>query len=516
MLETLDYLVLGGYFLLIGLIAYWAQNRDQSTKEYFLGGRNIPWVLAGLSIVATEASALTFIGAPVQSLKGDWTYIQLALGSIIGKIVVSFVLIPAYYRADVDSVYAYLGRRFGLMTQHAASILFFIGRSLGSGVRLFGAAIALVVVVNIDFGLAIALIASVAVIYTGIGGIRSVIYTDSLQGFLLVGGGLAALIHLWMELDLSPFEFYGSLADAKDSVDAPKMRILDLDLDLGSSKTIWAGLFGVTFLTMATHGTDQDMVQRVLTCSDQNKGRKSMWFSAALNIPIVFLFLSIGSALWMYWGGDEGTARVAGEIAQGMGEEKARYDYVFPYYVMQIMPAGIKGFIVAAIFAASMSSLDSAISSLATTAVTCWWRPIFRPGKPDKYYRNAGRVFTVLFGIILVGIAIWAWKSESSGGANQGFGVLILGLKVLTWIFPPLLGIFLLGVLTKRGSDVGNLIALFIGIGTLLVVAFWEDIFGGTPPFSWAWNSPIACILCFGIAALFPADQNRKPMEAVN
>lgn len=258
MLGGLDYLVLTSYLTLVCGIGLWASRGQRTTEDYFLGSRRIPWWAAGLSIIATETSALTFIGAPTQSLRGDWGYLQLAFGSVLARFVVAGVLIGAYYRARVFTVYGYLEQRFGVLSRNLASLLFFVGRSLGSGVRLYGAAIALVVVADMSFPLAIALIASVAVVYTIAGGIKSVIWTDMMQGILLVGGGLFALAYLLSAVGLA--EFWSALSEAQVSSGGgephSKLRVLNFSLSPRESYTLLAGLVGSAFLTMATHGTD--------------------------------------------------------------------------------------------------------------------------------------------------------------------------------------------------------------------------------------------------------------------
>ncbi|MEZ6194954.1 MAG: sodium:solute symporter [Planctomycetota bacterium] len=503
-LSPLDWTVLGVYLVVVAAIGLRAARGQKGTEDFFLGGHRIPWWAAGLSIIATETSALTFIGAPVQSLKGDWTYLQLALGSVAARFLVAGLLIGAYYRARVVTVYDFLHDRFGVLSRGAASLLFFVGRSLGSGVRLYGAAIALVVVTGIDFPLAILLITAVAVAYTVLGGIRSVIWTDIVQGAVLVGGALLALGFLVSEIGVG--EGFRTLSEAVTPNGGAKLRVFDFSMNPRDAYTFWAGLIGITFLTMATHGTDQDMVQRALTCRGEAGGRRSMWLSAALAFPIVVIFLAIGSALWLHFGGEAGVAAEAEALARRAGESNPQkgYDYVFPAYVMESLPAGVRGLIVAAIFAAAMSSLDSAIAALSATAVNSVWRPYFAPRADEAAALRASRVLAVVFGLVLTGIAVLVWRGESAGSAREGFGVLMLGLKVLTWIFPPLLGVFLVGVLTRRGRDGGNVLALAVGIGLLLVVEFWSDLFGTPAPFAWTWNSLIGCAATFAVATLFP------------
>ncbi|MCA9319684.1 MAG: hypothetical protein KDB53_03065, partial [Planctomycetes bacterium] len=437
------------------------------------------------------------------SLQGDWGYLQTNFGSILARFLVAGLLIGIYYRARVFTVYDWLEQRFGKRTRMTATGLFLVGRSLGSGVRLYGAAIALWVVTEgqLGFDLAILLIACAAVIYTIVGGIRAVIWTDVLQGFLLAAGGVAAAIVLFQDIDMSVVDAWQKLSDSG------KTRVFNWSLDPRDAYTIWAGVIGTCFLTLSTHGTDQDMVQRMLTCKDEKAGKRSVYVSAALVFPVAVLFLTVGSLLWLKFG-EEGSQALAAKIAERAGEPVAKkgFDYLFCWVAVHDFPAGVKGLIVAGVFAAAMSSLDSAISALSSTAVKNVWMPHVAPGRSDAYYLKASRWFTISFGLVLAGIAYLVWSTKSAGSAKEGFGILMLGLKVLTWIFPPLLGVFLVGALTRRGSDSGNIVALAGGVGLLLAVEFMDN-----PPWVWAWNPVIGFAVTFALASLFPPPREAQP-----
>ncbi len=505
MLSSFDYVVLASYLVLIAAIGLWAGRGQRSTRDYFLGGRAIPWWAAGISILATETSVLTFIGVPTQSLRGDWTYLQLALGSALARLVVAWVLIPAYYKAEVVTVYDYLAQRFGALSRNVASGLFLIGRLLGSGVRLYGAAIALVLVTDLGFPTAIAAIAIVAAAYTLLGGLRSVVWTDVLQGAMLVGGAALALIFMFRDSGQSVSGVFAQLSAAGTAAGGSKLALWNFSLDPKVSYTLFAGLLGSGLLTMSTHGTDQDMIQRALACRGTRDGRRSLILSSLLVIPVAALFLAVGSMLWIQMGGDAGAAATAERLAaaEGLTSAGRAYDFLFPFYVIQTLPAGVRGLIIAAIFATAMSSLDSAISALSTTAVRSIWQPYILPGRRDSHYLKAARAFAFVFALLLVAVAVLVWKYEGSGDIRSGFGILTLGLKVLTWIFPPLLGVFLVGVLTRRGSDRGNVFAIAIGIALLLVFELWPRLFGSETPIAWIWNPVIGTAVTFALAAAF-------------
>lgn len=504
-MHALDLFVLGGYLAVVAAVGLRAGRRTTTADDYALAGRALPAWAVGLSIVATETSALTFIGAPIQSLRGDWTYAQLALGSALGRLLVGSLLIAAYYRAGVVTVYDFLGTRFGALSQTAATLLFTVGRLLASGVRLYGGAIALVVVADIPFPLAIVLIAGVAVAYTMLGGLRSVVWTDVLQGLLLGGGALIALFTLFRGLDQPLAEVLSTL-QAGDGTS--KLRFFDFTPTLQIAYTFWAGLIGSTVLTLSTHGTDQDMIQRALACEDAAAARRSLALSAALSVPITFLFLAVGSLLWLTFGGDAGAAAKAAEIAQqqGFATEARGFDFLFPVYILESLPVGLRGLILAALFATAMSSLDSAVSALASTTTHSLVRPWHqRRGRvlSDASFVRWARGLAPGFGLLLVLIALVVWLSEGAGDAQSGFGVLALGLKVLTWIFPPLLGVFLVGTLSRRGSDRGNLVALAVGIGSLLIIEAWPALFGGAAPIAWTWNPVVGSLLSSSVALCF-------------
>lgn len=490
---------------MVATVGLLAGRGQRTTRDYFLGAKSIPWWAAGISILATETSTLTFVGAPVQSIRGDWTYVQLTIGSALGRLVVAGLLIGAYYRADVTTVYGYLAERFGPWSRNLSTLLFIVGRLLGSGVRLYASAIALVVVTGIGFPLAILLICAVAVAYTLLGGLKSIVWTDVLQGSLLIGGSLLALFHLARHepgLGASLAE----LTAATTPAGHPKLRWLDLSLDPRTAYTLFAGLIGSAFLTMSTHGTDQDMIQRALACREARDGRRSMWLSALLTVPVTVAFLAIGSLLWVQLGGDAGAEELAHSLAasNGFADPARGYEFLFPFYVVQNFPPLVRALILAALLATAMASLDSAIGALATTAVENIWRPYVRRHRSEQHYLAAARWLTLLFGVALVAVALVVWLREGSGGEREGFGVLMLGLKVLSWIFPPLLGVFLVGVLTRRGNDLGNVVAISTGVGSLLFVESWPMLFGVPPPLAWTWNPVLGCAITFGLAWAFP------------
>ncbi len=503
MLTLLDHAVLLAYLAVVAAVGLFASRGQRDGEDYLLASRRIPWWAVGISIVATETSALTFLGAPIQSLRGDWTYLQLTVGSAIGRLGVAFLLLGLYYRAEVVTVYDWLGLRFGPLTRNLSTGLFFVGRLLGSGVRLYGGAIALVVVAGMPFPIAIFAIAGVAVLYTLMGGLRSVIWTDAVQGVLLLLGVVLAIV--WLSRGEGLFALLDAAADVTVSADgATKTRLINPTLNPAVAYTLFAGVIGSAVLTLSTHGTDQDLVQRTLACTDVKEARRGMVLSAVIIVPLTLLFLIAGTLLWTHYGGDEGAARAAALIAteHGLANGAQGYDFLFARTLVDLLPAGLRGLVLAAVLATAMSSLDSAMAALSSTAVTAR-----RPAGAkidDALALATGRRYALFFGAILVAVALVVWQREAGGSSAEGFGILRLGLQVLSWIFPPLLGVVLVGALTNhRGSDRGNLLALSVSIGTLLLIEMLPGWTGQPTPFAWTWNPIIGCSMSAAIASCF-------------
>ena len=294
-IHRIDIFVIVAYFLFIILLGSFYGRKEKNLNDYFLGGRKIKWFFILLSIVATEASALTFIGAPAFAYSKDWTYIQLVIGTILGRFILARVFIKAFYHSKVYTVYQYLGGRFGDASKNAGAILFFITRCLASGVRLFGASILLSVAIGFYPLTSIIIIASIATIYTIVGGIKAVIYTDACQAIIMFGGAVIALCFIYRDI---PQSWQGIMST---TCDLSKFKAFDFSFSYKNAYTIWTGIIGSTFFTLATHGTDQDLVQRMLTAKDAKQSKKALILSGFVDIPIVILFLSIGTSLFAFY-----------------------------------------------------------------------------------------------------------------------------------------------------------------------------------------------------------------------
>jgi len=294
-----DWIVIGVYFAVVLGIAFRVSPGQRTTRDYFLGGKSVPWWAATLSIIATETSAVTYIGTPAKAYAGNWSFLQMVLGFACGRLFLAFFFVPAFHRHEIITVYGYLERRFGDATRIVAASLFLVGRILGSGVRLFAGCLALAAATGLSLEYSVLVMGAVGTIYTLAGGIRAVIWTDVLLGITFMAG--AALAAAWLVSGLG-----GLSAVLENPQLASKTRVFDFTWDLASDSSFLAGLAGGFALTLATHGTDQDIAQRILTCRDSKGGMLSILGSAVIIVPLMALFLAVGTLLRLFYAGRGG------------------------------------------------------------------------------------------------------------------------------------------------------------------------------------------------------------------
>jgi SSS family transporter len=448
-LSALDWFVIAAYLAATIGMGLWISRKQDDLDDYFLGGRGIPWWAALLSMVATEISAATFLGAPEQGYTRDMTYLQFSIGTVAARFVLATVFIAAFYRFRVYTVYGYLTNRFGPPTHTTTAGVFLVGRLFASGARLFIAAIAINVATGLDMRTSIVILGVVAVAYTWFGGIKAVIWTDVMQAVVLLGGGIIAVFSLLGQIDLSFGEIVQYLSDHD------KFRLLDTSWRTADGELaalfnpyhILPAVLGGFFLTMATHGTDHDMVQRLLTCSSSKEGQRSLWLSGFVTVVVVVLFISVGQLLFVYVnhlpGGDP--MRV---IADGL-KASHQNGHFFLHYIVEVLPAGLTGLVLAAVFAAAMSSLDSALSAMSATFVTDFYQPYLRPGAATTHYMKVSRLSTGFIGVLLVFVALLVVDYYED---NPGTDLLTISLGVMTFFYGALLGIFSVGLLTRAGA----------------------------------------------------------------
>ena len=465
-LSGIDFLILILYFCSLATVGYLFGRRERDTEDFFLGGRRIPWLAVCFSILATELSALTFIGVPADSFRADHAYLQFAFGSLLGRLGIALLFMPAFYGGRVTTVYEYLVQRFGAGTRNTATLFFFVTRLLASGVRLFGASIAVAVVTGWPIVICIGIMAVVAMVYTGLGGIKAVVWTDVLQITVFLGGAIVAAIYLLTRI---PGGWQGVV-----SVAGPlgKLRVFDLSITLSNPRILLVGLVNGCFGTFAALGADQDLAQRMLTTKKAREAQKSIILTGILDFPLVMLFLSIGSLLFVFYHFFPDP------------NIPAQTDRIFPYFIMTQLPTGLRGLLIAGVLAAAMSSTDSALGALSSSAVVDIYKPYIRKKATEKHYLRVSRWFVVFFGAILVAIAVASRNVE---------GVLWLGLKIGSFTYGALLGIFLLGTLVKRGSNLGNIIAMFTSVPVTLTIYLLEPQLH----VSWPWIVVIGALWTF-------------------
>lgn len=490
-----DWAVMGAYGALVLIIGWRVGRGHQSADELFLGGRRIPAWAAFCSMVATELSAATFIGVPHSGYLGAWFYLQFAFGSLLARIVLAGTFLALYYRMQVVTVYGFLMQRFGRGAELCASWFFLVGRLFASGTRLFIGALAFAVVTGLSTEWSIILAGLIASIYTISGGIRAVIWTDTLQGAVFIVAAVSALAMLAIKSDGGlPGIFEAGQAAGKTGI----FHFPGLDLSgwLQSSNTFWIALLGGFFLTMATHGTDQDMVQRLLTTKSSRKGGWALVSSGLANFPLVLLFLFLGLGLWHFYRDWQGPYSIDD------------HERIFPLFVFHEMPAGLRGLIFAGLFAAAMSSMDSSLNSLATT-----WMVDIRGGRGDARSRVAGtRRATLAFGLLEIAAALLAYRwylhMREAGGKLD---LVELALSSMTIVYGGLLGAFLVGLsLPSRGTSgsvmAGMLASAAAGLGFAM-----QGLLFGAVYVSWPWWIVFGTLISFAIGASVPA----KPGQGV-
>lgn len=475
--SNLDYAIGALYFVLVPLVGILVGRRERDLGEYFLGGRRIPWWAVWLSILAAEVSAATFVGAPAFAYKNDWTYVQPVFGTIIARIVVAYLFLKPFYDLNVTTVYGYLEKRFGRRTRDGAATIFLVTRLLASGVRLYGGALVLHAVLgdalSVEGG--IALLAGVTLVYTLVGGIKAVVATDAIQVVVMFGGAFAAAFAI---LHALPHGF----ADVQAAVPAEKLKVIDTGFSLkgGDTPTLWGGAIGMAFLTMGTHGTDQDIVQRLLTAKDVSSSRRALIASGILDIPIVCIFLAIGSLLFAW------VKVVAPEGVPGKPDE------VFPWFIAHHLPHGISGLVVAGVLSVAMGSLSAAMNALASTVVFDFWKPYVRPEASPQEDVVVARGATFVCALLLTIVALVV---SSIAAANPKTLLLVIAFKVVGYTYGALLGTFLRGFLTKDGGDVVNLVAMAASIGTVVAVGYFFEV-------EWTWFVFMGTVVTFGVGLL--------------
>ena len=476
-LTWIDYAVIAGYLLAITAFGSWFARFQKTTRDYFLTGRSVPWWAICFTIVATETSTLSFIGVPAGAYAGNMTFLQLALGYIVGRVLVSVLFLPAYFRGELYTSYELLLRRFGPEVKNIAAVIFMVTRTLADGIRLFATALVISVVTQVRVEVTVIALGVAMIVYTVRGGVAAVIWTDVVQMFVYVAGALLVFFGL---LRLIPGGWEEVVATAGA---AGHFQVFDFSTDPRRIYTFWAGLFGGIALTLATHGTDQFLVQRLLSARSVRAASSGLVLSGVLVFAQFVLFLIVGVMLFTYY------------QHTPLPRPLNRNDEVLPLFVVSALPEGVSGFIVAAIVAAALSP---SINSLAATTVNDFYVKYFRPDADEARLMRVARRATILWGIAQIAVALAAQHVRQS--------VLDSGLSVLSLAAGPVLGAFLTGVLTTRvrsGAMLGGMLA-----GTAVLAWAWS-----TGAYAWTWYALSGSATTFVVAVLLSFLQRPRPDE---
>ena len=472
-LTALDYAVIGVYLVAITLFGSWFAKFQKTTKDYFLADRSLPWWAICFTIVATETSTLSFIGVPAQAYAGNMTFLQLALGYVIGRILVSLLFIPAYFRGDLVTSYELLQRRFGTPVKTIAAGIFLITRSLADGIRLFATALVITVVTGVPVTWTIVLLGAAMIVYTVRGGVAAVIWTDVVQMFVYLAGALVVFFALLNRLPGG----WAEVAAAGGA--AGKFVVLSFSTDPKAVYTLWAGLIGGIALTLATHGTDQFLVQRLLSARSARHASLGLVVSGFIVFAQFTLFLIIGVMLFTYY---------QTTPAPAIG----RNDEILPAFIAHSLSGGAAGFIVAAIVAAALSP---SLNAMAAATVNDFYRRYYRPGADDATLLRVARQATIGWGLVQLAVAIGAqWMQRS---------VLDNGLSVLSLAAGPVLGAFLVGVLNRTVGTRAMMTGILTGIVVLFVV-WWNSLV------AWTWYAFVGA----SVTAI-TADRESKPCARI-
>ncbi len=460
----LDYLVILLYFAGVALIGILAGRREKNTEDYFLAGRKIPWWAVTCSILATEVSAVTFIGVPGEAFRGNYVYLQFAFGSLLGRILIAFLFLPAFYRGRVISIYQYLKQRFGESSRLTGAVFFYVTRVLADGVRLLVVSLALQVVTGYSLEMLIIVVAAVVVIYTLVGGIKAVIWTDVAQFAIFMGGAWVAIYFILRAVP-------GGWEGMKSLVAPGKFKVFDFSFSWVSDKVFLIAFINGCFQTFAALGADQDLTQRMLTCPSLKEGQRALLLTGIIDFPIVLTFLFIGTGLYCFY------SVLGNFLPPAIASDP---DRIFPHFIMTVLPAGVRGLLIAAVFAAAMSTLSSAVNALASSAMVDVYKPFIRRNASEKHYLGVSRAAVAVFGVVIV---LTAFLLNGIPG-----GKLWIGFKVTGFTYGALLGVFLLGVTTRRGNDRLNAVAMVSSVAVLIGLTLAEKyLFHGRTLIAWPW-----------------------------
>lgn len=495
-MNPVDLTILVAYLIGTVIFGAWFSGSQKNVKDYFVSGQQVPWWAVMGSIVATETSTVTFISVPGYAYLRDFTFMQLVIGYMIGRLVVTILFVPLLFKGELLTVYQLLGDRFGNGVRRFASVLFLTTRSLADGFRLFATGLVLAALLLAKPGadeiarsffpslnptytiliVSVLVMGIATIVYTYLGGMTAVIWTDVIQLVIYLVG---AVVAAWVLIDRTPG---GWTEIVEVGTAAGKFTWFDFSSGMTKSYTFWSGVIGGAFLTTATHGTDQLMVQRYLCSNSTRQARVALLTSGALIFVQFMLFLLIGAMLYVFY-----TGHASAEIASFTLNGRLQTDRIFPHFIVTHLPVGVVGLVMAAIFAAAMSTLASSLNSSAATAVGDFYIPMTGGVKGDAHYLKVSRLLTAIWGVIQITVAIVAIKL-SSRVVDEVLGIASFTNGVI-------LGLFFLGTFTKRVRQTAALVGIIAGASVMLYVKLRTGV-------SWQWYVLIGSVTTFIVGYL--------------
>lgn len=501
----LDWGVLGAYLIIVSALGVFLSRRSAaSSKEYFLSNGALPLSLIIFSVLATTQSAATFLGGPDIGFRGNYTYLAGTLGSIFASVIAATLLLPKFYAANVMTVYDLLNQAYGPVAMRSAGAMYLIGRIFANGARLFMAALAvsLIIFSNTEFvsvALASAFITFIALAFTLVGGLRSVVASDALQFAVYVFTALFILVGLYQVLNLPLGELLDAARNAPDGQN--KLVLFDFSLNLQDPFTMLSIMTGVTLLLLGNYGLDQDTTQRLLAAGSARRAGKALIIAALLSVPLTFVFVSIGQLLHIFYERPEITGRTSTDLT-------LESTTVFMQYILSELPSGVRGLAVTGVVAAAVSTLNSGLNSMAAVAVSDFYRP-FRGDRPERHYVFAGQIMMGVFALtlLLMSCLCYYWQQSTD------LPLLEFALAVMTFAYAGLLGVYATLIFTKRGSS-GSVVAA-LGVG-FLAMCLGEASIGGAvgipesyTSLAFSWKLCLATLLAFLVAS--SGNQRRVP-----
>jgi SSS family solute:Na+ symporter len=491
-----DWLVIVLYLLAMVTLGVWFGKDQRNTRDYFLGSKNTPWWGVGFSIVATETSALTIISVPAMAYGENISFIQIIIGYVIARIILAIVMVPHYFKGEIYSPYQLLESSFGGSARKLAGGIFLVSETLGAGVRVYVASIPLNLMLGekvLSFGTgepilgAIFIFVIVSLVYTYVGGVKAVIWTDAVQFFLFLGGGLFTLFYL-------PTLIEGGFAGAMERARAGmKLEWFNGEFSLAMPFNIWMGIIGATFVVMSSHGAEQLIVQRVLACGTVKEGRKALVLSAVLIFPMFLMFLMVGALLWVFYQ----THPMGVPIPEAKPGIKAN-DFIYPIFMMTEVPHVLKGFLIVAILAAAMSSVSSTLNALASVSTMDFVKGMTGGKRSEEFYLKFSKRSTVVWAGALIVVAY----------ASRGVDYVLNAAFTLRGLTSgALLGALLLVVIWRRGRALPVIVGMVGSFIGMLVVSRIEE-----PKIAWPWYTMIGTMMCVGLAWITRAVMGKQPL----